>query len=191
MFVPQLRLDAVFELEITLRHLEPPIRRRLHVGASFPLDFVHLAIQIAFGWEDRHKHSFQISGFHFAPVDDDDDTFSIDEAGAPLGAVARVGDTFEYCYDFGDDWNHDIEVLRVVDKPTSPLVCVDGARACPPEDCGGPPGYEVLANAMADKKHPQHAEMKKWLGRKLDPEKWDMKAVNRELAALLREVLKG
>ena len=60
-------------------------------------------------------------------------------------------------------------------------VCLDGAQACPPEDCGGPPGYEQLLETVANPNHPEHAEMKEWLG-EFDPAAFDLTATNRALA---------
>ena len=190
MFVAPIRLLDILELEIALRHIEPVIRRRLHVSAVFELDIVHHAIQAAFGWDDCHPHGFRIGGFEFAPIDEDSDTFAIDEAGTPLGAVARVGKSFEYHYDFADDWVHVITIARVVGQGRETLTCVDGARACPPEDCGGPHGYEQLLAALADEKHPEHARMSEWVGDEYEPEKFDRKATNRKLARLLKELLR-
>ncbi len=190
MFVPPIGIYDVLELEVRLVGIEPVIHRRLHVGAPLELDVLHQAIQIAFGWQDRHLHAFRIGGFHFTSGRDDGagDKLTIVEAGAPLGAVARIGESFEYRYDFGDDWRHEVAVTGRVENPTSVLTCVDGARACPPEDCGGAPGYEELLQALADARHPRHAELKRWVGRKFDPERLDLVAVNRKLAALLKRI---
>lgn len=193
MFVQPMGIHDVLDLEITLRHITPPIRRRLHVAAAFQLDVLHHVIQIAFGWEDQHLHAFHVGDLVFAAVDEEDDDAAlvIDEAAAPLGAVARVGQSFEYRYDFGDDWVHEVKVLGVVSQPKAPLQCVDGARACPLEDCGGPPGYEELVKALSNKRHPRHAEIKEWVGHKYDPEKLDLKATNRKLKQLMNELLSG
>ena len=64
--------------------------------------------------------------------------------------------------------------------------CVGGARACPPEDCGGPWGYADFLAAMADPKHEDHRDMKEWIGRKFDPEKFSIDAVNKALRQLAR-----
>lgn len=92
------------------------------------------------------------------------------------------GAEFEYEYDFGDDWRHAITVEerqpRVADV-TYPS-CSDGERAGPPEDCGGPPGYDDLLRALRDPAHPEHADMVVWAGA-WAPEVFDLRAVNRIL----------
>ena len=93
---------------------------------------------------------------------------------------------FVYEYDFGDSWQHSIQFERVVEP--EPKVkyprCAEGARACPPEDCGGVWGYADFLKAIADPKHPDHRDMKEWIGGKFDPEKFSVEAVNRELKNL-------
>lgn len=181
----------LLELEVYVLGIEPRIRRRIHVAAGFHLDALHHVIQTAFAWQDQHGHAFRVGAIAFAPVDeeDEDEIFAVDEAAAPLGAVARVGASFEYFY--GDQWRHRIEVVGVVARPKSPLACVEGARASPPEDCGGPAGHAELLEALASKRHPRHAELRRWVGRGYDPEKLDVKALNRKLCALLDELLRG
>ena len=115
----------------------------------------------------------------------------VDELGAPLGAVLKHGSSFQYCYDFGDDWQHDIMVEAVTANGQAASECLSGARACPPEDCGGPPGYENLLAALASPKHPEHREMREWVGKRFDPEKLDLVAVNKKLKALSLRVVKN
>jgi hypothetical protein len=83
--------------------------------------------------------------------------------GAPL--------SFEYHYDFGDSWVHD--VLWEGCPPPQPGMtypqCLDGGRACPPEDVGGVEGFKVYLEAMADPSHERHQEMLDWHG-PFDPE---------------------
>lgn len=98
----------------------------------------------------------------------------------PLSEYFRKpSDSAEYQYDFGDDWQHEI-VLEII-QPRIPKVkyprCIDGARACPPEDCGGVPGYESLLEIIFDPSHEEHESTMEWLGGKFDPEKFDAKKV--------------
>lgn len=94
---------------------------------------------------------------------------------------------FRYAYDFGDSWELEIRVEKIVpaehSMPTT-AVCMDGARACPPEDCGGAWGYADLLESLADPKHPEHRNMKKWLGRRFDPEAFDLGRINLSLRGL-------
>ena len=63
-------------------------------------------------------------------------------------------------------------------------ICTGGERACPREDCGGTPGYQRLLEVLADPEHEEHAELKRWAGRRYDPEKFDLAAANRALRKL-------
>jgi hypothetical protein len=64
--------------------------------------------------------------------------------------------------------------------------CLDGENACPPEDCGGAPGYAALLEALADRAHPDHDEFTRWFGGPLDPHHFDLAEVNVELQRLAR-----
>ncbi len=81
---------------------------------------------------------------------EDSELFSVDERAAPLGAVAHAKSRFAYLYDFGDDWEHDIVVERVDSDGDASIRCIGGARACPPEDCGGPPGYAHMLKVLGN-----------------------------------------
>jgi hypothetical protein len=103
-----------------------------------------------------------------------------------LDEVAHAKSKLLYDYDFGDGWEHDVLVERV--EPTTEgeqlPVCLDGRRARPPEDCGGPYGYANLMEAMADPKHPEHDEMREWVGPYWQPEDFELELVNKQLRAL-------
>jgi hypothetical protein len=90
-----------------------------------------------------------------------------------------------YEYDFGDSWDHQILLEKVVelDDPILAL-CLSGKRACPPEDCGGPWGYENLQAILKDPTHPEYEEMSEWIGSEFDPEAFDLEAINKQLARL-------
>ncbi len=97
-----------------------------------------------------------------------------------------VGTRFTYEYDFGDNWRHEVLVEKVVpvDRNGEYPICLAGARACPPEDCGGTSGYEELLEAVRDSQHPEHARMLTWLGGYFDSEAFDLAGVNRGLRRL-------
>lgn len=181
-----------FELRVTLRDIHPPIWRSVIVPADMPLAALHEVLQVAFGWQNSHLHDFEVAGIRFAEVSDDDadEMLAVDEQGAPLGAVAHEGSTFLYRYDYGDDWEHDVLVERLRSDGGGPLItCTGGARACPPEDCGGVPGYLNLVKALADATHPEHQELRTWVGPRYSSEHFDAAAVNKQLAALTKELL--
>jgi hypothetical protein len=181
----------VFEIRVTLADIEPPIWRRLHVPAETSLAALHQVLQLALGWKDSHLHDFLVGEIRFCTPSPDDEIFSVDERGAPLGAVASVGSSFLYHYDFGDDWVHAIEVERIGRGVDRTLRCIDGARACPPEDCGGPPGYAHLLDVLANPKHAEYRDLKRWIGRSHDAEKLDLGAINKKLATLSKQLARA
>ncbi len=92
----------------------------------------------------------------------------------------KVKDHFVYLYDFGDRWEHDIVVERILlhEKDVDYARCLDGRRACPPEDVGGVWGYADSVKAIRNPRHPEHDEMLAWAGGQFDPEEFDLNAVN-------------
>jgi len=178
----------VFDLRVSLSHIEPAIWRGLRVPADAPLAALHEVLQTAFGWKNSHLHDFRVGDIRFGMTGVEDEMFSVDERAAPLGAVVRVGSIFTYLYDFGDDWEHEIVVEGASHDRGSPVLCTGGARACPPEDCGGPPGYVHLLEVLANPRHEEHADMKRWAPRGFDPEKFDAAAVNKKLATLSKRL---
>jgi hypothetical protein len=172
---------ALYELDVRLRNISPPIWRTIELDGSSTLEDVHYAIQSAMGWDNSHLHQFTIGKRSYGMVDIDGPSELEDERGARLQEVAKRGDKLVYVYDFGDDWEHDITIERVttVAKPPPPR-CTAGQRACPPEDCGGPWGYERLLRAIADPGNPEHAELVEWAG-DFEPEELALPKAGREL----------
>jgi hypothetical protein len=182
-----------YELHVELRGIRPKIWRSLQVPLEYSLDELHDVLQIAFGWQNSHLHDFEVNGIRFGMVDVEDEIFAVDERAAPLGALATPGSKFLYRYDFGDDWEHDIVVVGVVEdnrnaRLSPPLLCTGGARACPPEDSGGTHGYAQNLKILADPDHEEYADTKTWVGRCYDPEKFNLTAVNKKLATLARKL---
>ena len=168
---------TVYQLKVTLLDTKPPIWRRVLVDASSTLDHVHEVIQAAFGWWGYHLHEFEVGRDHYGVPDPDEDWGEPprDERRTRLDAVATEGSSLRYTYDLGDGWEHRVEVEKVLPAPPGVVVpaCVDGRRACPPEDCGGTGGYRELLAILADPTHREHAERRAWLGRPFDPEAFD------------------
>jgi len=101
--------------------------------------------------------------------------------------LAAEGDWLIYEYDFGDSWEHEIRVEKLVPVGAGgarKAICLAGERACPPEDCGGQPGYDHLLKVMANRKHPEYRDMLDWLGERFDPEAFDLARVDAELNKL-------
>jgi hypothetical protein len=178
----------LFDLRVSLRHIEPTIWRALSVPAAVPLAALHEILQVAFGWQNSHLHDFHVGDIRFGMADTEHELLSVDERAAPLGAIAHEGSTLVYQYDFGDSWEHDIKVERVHGNGEETIRCTAGARACPPEDCGGVPGYMHLLEVLANPKDDEHAEMKQWAPRSFNPEKFDVVAVNKKFATLSKRL---
>jgi hypothetical protein len=133
-------------------------------------------------WQDYHLYQFEIGRTRYEdPNLDDRDPSVPDPRGFTLDQLALVqGSRFQYTYDFGDDWLHNLTVEGVVPLPRDFLlpVCLGGARACPPEDCGGVGGYEELVAAVRLPQSAAAREFREWLGRAYDPEELDLVAIN-------------
>lgn len=173
----------IYQLKVTLNHIKPPIWRRVEVPVDVKLGKLHRILQAAMGWTDIHLHAFRIGNECYGVPDPDFPSDTKNERNIRLDSVAQQGDRFFYDYDFGDGWEHEIKVEKILPAETAVHYprCVDGKRACPPEDCGGPPGYEYLLEALADPEHEEHDSMIEWIGGEFDPEVFDVEKVNQAL----------
>jgi len=144
---------------VTLREVTPAVVRVVDVPATATLPELHDLLQVALGWTDSHLHEFATAdGLRYArpDLDDDGDGGVRDESTATLRDLPP---RFTYRYDFGDGWEHDVEVIGRGGPVPS---CIDGEGACPPEDCGGPDGYAELLDALADPTHPDRDHLSEW-----------------------------
>ena len=177
----------LFQFKITLLDIKPAIWRKIQVR-DCTLGDLHEHIQTAMGWENYHLHQFNINGEQYGPPSPDDFDFgmeTIDEDGVLLsGLLPKSGKKTRwiYEYDFGDGWRHEVafEGYPPVEKGTKFPVCLEGERACPPEDCGGPWRFADYLEALANPKHEQHEELLEWLG-PFDPEAFDVKKATKEM----------
>ncbi len=182
--------ESIYQLKVTLKGIRPPIWRRLLVSGGITLEYLHFIIQTAMGWDDCHLHDFQIDGVRYAP-DGADDFFDMDEqeseTGVLLCQVADEGSKILYTYDYGDGWEHTITVEKVLPKDKEPHIpqCIKGRRACPPEDCGGPWGYENLLEILSNPKDPEHNDMSEWAPTNFAPEAIDFTTINTQLKHLI------
>jgi len=182
---------ALYQLKITLQDIQPLIWRRIQVWEDITLAQLHTLLQIVMDWEDYHLHDFVIGRRRYSVPDPDDDMYErkvLDEKLARLNEVVpRVGSHFEYLYDFGDSWHHDV-LLEAILMP-QPNVhyprCVAGERRTPPEDVGGTLGYEDYLAAIADPANSEHESMLLWRG-PFNPETFSTAAVNQRLQKKFR-----
>ena len=172
---------GVYQFKITLQDVKPVIWRRIQTPAGYSFWDLHVAIQDAMGWQDRHLHEFQIldpekGELHSIGIPDDDE-LQTDTVVVPgwERAVAKYfsGDNplAQYVYDFGDGWHHEV-MLEQNDPFATRLkqpVCLDGSGACPPEDCGGPDGYADFLRAIRKPGSPRGGELLEWVGGSFNP----------------------
>lgn len=165
------------QFKITLLDTNPPIWRRIVVPEDYSFWDLHVAIQDSMGWLDSHLHAFKIEGankYHIGIPDPDGDDYGIKiKAGWKVKIdtiFKKAGKKVRYEYDFGDSWEHDVLFEKVIDEEIKKVKCIDGARACPPEDCGSTPGYENFCSIMTKKKGKEYKEMKAWYGKDYDSE---------------------
>ncbi len=178
--------DDVFQLRVSLIDVEPPVWRRLLVAQDVTLPRLHSILQAVMGWTNSHLHQFKVGDVCFAEPQNEFEPGPIDYRRIALNQIApRRGSTCVYEYDFGDSWEHFIEVEDELPTDTvrGPVPrCLGGERACPPEDCGGPLGYAEFLEAIRNPQHPEHDD---YLGRadaEFDPERFHVDRVNRALS---------
>lgn len=184
----------LYQLKITLKWSKPPIWRRVVVRADMTLDRLHDVIQLAMGWTNSHMHQFIAGrGFRLTYYGKPDPGFAdmgsemLNERRFTVAGLAPAPKRkFIYEYDFGDGWQHEVVAEKILtpDARFKHPVCLAGANACPPEDCGGIDGYYNLLEILADPKHPEHEEMQEWIGGEWDAAEFDLNGVNAELKRL-------
>ncbi|WNG19855.1 plasmid pRiA4b ORF-3 family protein [Cystobacter fuscus] len=183
---------SIYVLHVKLEEIQPPIWRELHVQAGTSLSRLHAILQEAFGWTDSHLHQFETHSKRYGPRLPGDDFGlglvppTLNEHKYLLSDIAPAARaSFTYVYDFGDSWVHRIRVKKV--QPAQARMrypaCTAGARAAPPEDCGGVPGYENLLEALRDPGHEGREELLEWVGGSYDPEAFDLEATDKAVRA--------
>lgn len=169
-----------YQLKITLNYSKPAIWRRFIVNSDMKLPDLHKVIQTVMGWSNSHLHQF-IAGNNFYSLPDDDSfTESIDYRKIKLSQIlAKEKQSIVYEYDFGDGWEHKIVLEKILHNHEQKLpLCIDGKRNCPPEDCGGPGGYENLLEIISDPGNEEYDEMIDWLGDDFDPDYFNIEVIN-------------
>ncbi|MGC8497224.1 MAG: plasmid pRiA4b ORF-3 family protein [Thermoplasmata archaeon] len=174
--------NMIFQIKISLKGIRPLIWRRVLVPTDFTLHQLHLVIQAAMGWDNYHLYSFDINGQGFSLPDEEGLFDDIDSRKVKLDKLLSIESISKmtYEYDFGDSWDHNLVIEKVLPKDPEETYpkCIAGKRACPPEDCGGTYGYYQLLKILSDPSNEEYEETKTWAGEDFDPEKFDIEETN-------------
>lgn len=186
---PECRMThTIATLKITLDYVQSGVSRTIDAPYDIRLDRLHLAIQAAMGWTNSHLYMFLFKDARFGIPDPEWDNDTLDARKVTLAkAIMDTGlKTFKYIYDFGDDWCHTIklEQLSPADANISYPVLTSCVGRCPPEDVGGPPGFEAFLEAINDPTHERHDEMLQWHGTSFDPANVDTQKIASDLQKL-------
>lgn len=170
---------TVHNLRVTLLDVSPPVWRLVRVPSPLPLSALHSILQVAMGWQDRHLHEWRVGDVYYDGGDD---------AEVVLGEVAPADSVLHYTYDLSDGWEHLVEVVSIepFDPSSPPIAVLEGARAVPPEESGGPEGYGDLLAALENPSDLDHPDVALAYGDFLDPEAFDRDLINRRLEAFWR-----
>jgi hypothetical protein len=188
--------ENAIQLYVELGGIQPKIWRRFIVGDMISFERLHRAIQAVMGWKNRHLFTFVLQDGVEIQKNEDNRYTRLPPAAAAIyksptnhrlySFLKKPGDSFQYTYDFGDDWVHHLTVESISPiKPGQILpLCLEGARACPPEDCGGIPGYEHILKLMKKPKHKEYQETMNWPGANFDPEAFLLEKINKRLVRM-------
>ena len=166
----------IYQMHIRLLETEPPIWRKIQVSGRIKLYRLALLLLRAMGWENTHLCEFEIDGkkYGYSEFDEYGDGVLEFKDFVVSKVLTDKVKKFEFVYDFGDDWTHEVVVEDIFTEVVGvkyPL-CIDGERACPPEDVGGVYGYDEYLEILADPSDEQYKNMLEWRG-PYDSEKFD------------------
>jgi len=174
-------MPSILKLKIKLRDIKPDIWREFLVESNITFESLHKIIQLSFGWTNSHLHNFEVDNHIFSIPDDETENDDLDIKTPLTEFFYKKGQRALYTYDFGDGWEHTIEIVDVFEKEKGGNypVCLAGKRNAPPEDCGSIPGYEDVMKALKAKAQGKKydKELIEWLG-DYDPERFDIKEAN-------------
>jgi hypothetical protein len=178
----------IYQIQISLNGFKPKIWRRLLIPSDLLLADFHKIIQTSMGWTNSHLHQFIKNQTFYTERMPGDDTWeemnNVDYEKIKISdLLKKEKEKIVYEYDFGDGWEHDVllEKILPVDEKLKYPVCLAGKMNCPPEDCGGVWGYSELLEILKHPKHEEYDSYIEWLGGEFDPERFDKEAVNEML----------
>ena len=183
------------QILITLKETNPPIFRRVIIANSLTFLDLHSAIQISMGWRGNHLFEFLVNDYSIRNHEDyleDLETFADAKHVEIDTLLDKAGLTFNYVYDFGDHWVHQIVLEKVgLELESKSLIkCLDAEQNCPPDDSGGVHRYYRLLEILNDPSHPEHDDMKDWVRDNYDSRNVSLRRINnrlKKLSALIRD----
>jgi len=188
------QIDRRYLLKIRLLEIEPEIWRRFVVPADITLDRLHDVIQIVMGWTDSHLHEFTIGKKRYTEYPKSKEDGLEDGKYHLVNLIKQKGRTFTYLYDFGDKWEHEVlleDSHYFNPELQHPIECLDGARACPPEDVGGVEEFFEFCRVLKDPTDEEHEHYRQWSSRypfysDYEMERFEIDKVNWQLMWYIR-----
>ncbi|MEI6454805.1 MAG: plasmid pRiA4b ORF-3 family protein [bacterium] len=177
-----------YQVQIVLKKVTPKIWRRLLIPSDMLLSDFHKIIQTSMGWTNSHLHQFiRDETFYTHRIEEDDfweEMRNVDYKDMRISdLLENEKEKIVYEYDFGDGWEHDIILEKIItdDSPVTGPTCIAGKMNCPPEDCGGPWAYPDLLTILKNPKHKKYQGIVEWIGEPFDPEYFNKDEVNKLL----------
>lgn len=168
---------TIHTLKVTLREVKPPVWRRIEVPSELRLSELAPILEAAMGWLGSHLHMYDAEGTIYDMHHPELEPLGLDESDYSLDQLLpNVGMKMRWEYDFGDGWEHNllVEAISLRKSKAGYPVCLAGRRSCPPEDCGGPWGYQNMLEALADPHHSDHDVMVEWAPLDFDPGRFNI-----------------
>lgn len=181
--------NNIYQIKIELKGSKPKIWRRVLMPSNTGLEDLHYIIQYVMGWENAHLHQFTKDRLCYLPEEEVEGAGSfsmrnnVDYTDVLISTVlVNAKDKIVYEYDFGDSWEHDVKLEKILPYDSSKQypVCVKGKNACPPEDCGGIWGYYALLDILNNPNHEDHKGYSEWY-EDIDPGFFDVDMINKKL----------
>ena len=175
----------IYQLKIELKDIKPNIWRRIQVDSNISLNELHHIIQISMGWTNSHLYSLIIDNIEYTVKEYDAEYVQFANARDYTIEKVRIDGDFDYLYDFGDRWEHRIQIEKKIEgERLIDPICLDGEGKCPPEDVGGINGFIEFVKIIRDESHPERESYIEWYGSVYDPNKVNFEEINEQLANL-------
>lgn len=184
-----------YTFKLDLIKTSPLVTRTFKVSSESSFYLLHHIIQEVMGWKNYHLYEFKVDGNTIADKSIvEEDLSPISEAKEVMleDIFTHIGKSVKYVYDFGDWWEHHLELIEISNAPQNePLpIIVCGENACPPEDCMGVHGYAELKEILKDPENINHEDFWQNVGLSFNPLKFNKKAAEKELAKLTTKIKK-